>query len=267
MTDFLLYVGKLLLLTLGTVIGCGLAVRLCSWLFCRLSGRRSALIFDITSTIGTPIHELGHAIMCLIFGHKIQEVRLWIPPPHENGMAGYVSHQYNKRNLWQNLGNLFIGLGPILSGLAVVVLALYICFPTQWGDYLAQSRALIESNASAAEVSTSVLSLFQSIPAAFRANWWLSLIGLIVIFAVSMHIDLSPADIQNSAGAFPLYLILTVLIAIPTYLLKTSGSVVATLELFNLRMLSLFCVVIAFAVLWVLLALLIRLFKVVIGWF
>lgn len=267
MADFLIYLGKLIVLTLGTFIACGFAVRLCSYLFHRLVGSGSTLIFDVTSTVGTPIHELGHAFMCLIFGHTIQEVRLWIPPSNRNGVAGYVSHRYNKRNLWQSFGNLFIGLGPIFSGLVVVVLALYICLPNQWNDYLAQSRALIERNAPIKEIALGTLSLFRSIPDAFRENAWRTAIGLVVIFAVSMHIDLSAADIKSSAGAFPLYLALLLIVAIPTYLLGAAPSVSATLELLNMRLLSLFCVVMAFAALWVALALLLRVCKIVLRWF
>ena len=267
MADFLIYLGKLIVLTLGTFIACGFAVRLCSFLFHRLMGGGSTLIFDVTSTVGTPIHELGHAFMCLIFGHTIQEVRLWIPPSNRNGVAGYVSHRYNKRNLWQSFGNLFIGLGPIFSGLAVVILALYLCLPNQWNAYLASSRALIEQGATLNEIWLGALSLFQSIPNAFAENAWRTAIGLAIIFAVSMHIDLSAADIKSSAGAFPLYLGLLLIFAIPSYLAKSAPSVCATLELLNMRMLSLFCIVMAFAALWVALALLVRLCKIVIRWF
>ena len=137
------YTLEIIVLTLGVVIGCGFIVHLCSHLFVKLMGRKSMVFFNTTAAIGTPVHELGHAIMCLIFGHKITDMKLWIPRP-ENGVYGYVAHSYNQKNLWQKLGNLFIGLGPIFSGLGVVVLSLWLCFPTQWANYLATSNLLVD---------------------------------------------------------------------------------------------------------------------------
>ena len=67
MAEFFKYYGMILLLTLGTIVLCGLAVRLCAAAFARLMGSPSGAVFDITAVIGTPVHELGHAMMCPIF--------------------------------------------------------------------------------------------------------------------------------------------------------------------------------------------------------
>ena len=150
MMDFLLYFLSLAALTLGTLTVCGLAVRLCSHLFSSLLGRGSGAVFDVTSVIGTPIHELGHAFMCLLFFHPIERIKLWTPNP-KNGVYGFVEHRYNRKNLWARLGNLPIAFGPIFSGLAVTVLMLYLCFPTLWNDYLVSSQALIPQGAPAAD--------------------------------------------------------------------------------------------------------------------
>lgn len=263
MGEFFGYFFRLILLTIGTFVGCGLIVRICSRIFNSLTGNNAGKIFDVTSTIGTPIHELGHAAMCLVFGHKIVEMKLWIPPAQRtDGTAGYVSHQWTKNNVWKSLGNLFIGLGPIFSGLGVVVLMLWICFPDQWSAYLeTSSNILAQPDVSIPDIFVGVFSLFKSIPAAFADHWFRSLIGLIVIFAVSMHIDLSGADIKGSLSAIPIYLFLIAIVAIPTYLLHWNEAIDHFLVLLNMRMLSLFCIVIAFAVLWVLLALIIRLIR------
>lgn len=264
--DFLIYMGKLILLTLGTVVACGFAVRLCSRLFASLSGSGSGAVFDITSVIGTPVHELGHALMCPLFGHKIQKIKLW-SPGGENGVYGYVEHSYNRKNPWAQLGNLFIGVGPIFSGLGVVVLMLWLCFPTQWTAYLASSRALAAEGTTANEIIAGVFSLFQAIPDAFRMDWLRSLLGLIVILPVSLHITLSWADVKGSVGAFPVYLLMLLVFALVTYFARVADAIVSGLWLFNLRVLSLFCVVIAFAAVWVVIALLIRLVRVIIRWF
>lgn len=83
-----------------------------------LSGTNSVIRF-LFSFIGTPLHELSHAFMCLVFGHKITDMRLLILDPNSN-VAGYVSHTYNKNNFYQNLGNFFIGIAPILGGFLTV---------------------------------------------------------------------------------------------------------------------------------------------------
>ena len=74
--DFILYFLQMAVLSLGVIVLCGFAVRLCAKLFSALIGSASDSIFDITAIIGTPIHELGHAIMCPLFGHKIQKIKL-----------------------------------------------------------------------------------------------------------------------------------------------------------------------------------------------
>ena len=259
------YTLQLLLLTLGVVVACGFAVRLCSILFARLMGHRSHAVFDITAAIGTPVHELGHAMMCPIFRHRITDIKLWSPRA-ENGVYGYVTHSYNPKNLWARLGNLFIGLGPIFSGLAVVVLSLWLCFPTQWASYLATSNILVDKVTTAQNIVEGVFSLLISLPAAFAgSDWWRPLIGLLVILPVSLHISLSVADIKGSLGAFPLYLLLVFLFALITMLLGLPTVILSGLYLFNLRILSLFCLVVAFAAVWVVIALIVRLFRTLIG--
>lgn len=264
--DFILYFLKLFALTLGVIFICGFAVRFFSRAFARLSGTGSGAFFDITSIIGTPVHELGHAIMCIVFGHKIIKMKLW-SPSHPNGVYGYVEHSYNRKNPWARLGSLFIGVGPIFSGLAVTILMLWLCFPIQWKDYLTTSREALAGNVTFSNFLSAVFSLFANMFRGFGDNWWRSLIGLLVIFPVSLHITLSWQDVKSAAGAIPLYLLILLLFAIPTMLFGVSGAIVDWLWLWNLRAMSLFCLVIAFSALWVLFALLVHAIKIVISWF
>ena len=113
----------LILLTLGIPTACGLFVHLCAVVFRKLIGRGAGGVFDATALLGTPVHELGHAAMCLLFGHKITRMKLW-SPGGRGGLYGYVEHSYHRKNPWAQMGNLFIGMGPLFSGLGVVVLAL-----------------------------------------------------------------------------------------------------------------------------------------------
>lgn len=265
--DFLSYVGRLLLLTLGTVTLCGLAVELCSRAFIRLSQGRSDTVFDVTAVIGTPVHELGHAVMCLLFAHRIVKVKLWSPRAR-NGVYGYVEHSYNRRNPWAVLGNLLIGTGPIFSGLCVIALMLRLCFAPQWAAYLASTNALLSlTDASVGTWLGGIFSLLLSLPAAIVENPLSSIPGLIVMLSVSLHVSLSWQDIRSALSAIPLYALTVLLFGGITYLAGVSGSIMFGLSLFHLRLLSLFGLVIAFSLLWVILALLVRAIRVVIGWF
>ena len=127
MSIFFLCFFQILLYTLGVIIACGLAVELCYQLCFSLMGRRATRVFWlVTGWLGTPIHELGHAITCLLFCHRIEYVRLW-PTRQGNAM---VEHSYNRRNPYAVFGNVWIALGPILAGLAVMVGILALVYPS-----------------------------------------------------------------------------------------------------------------------------------------
>ncbi|MBE6602662.1 MAG: hypothetical protein E7637_09220 [Ruminococcaceae bacterium] len=260
MVGFILYVLKLLFLTLGVFVLCGFAVRLCARLFSHLTGYGSGRVFDVTSVIGTPIHELGHALMCPLFAHKITKIQLWSPRA-KNGVYGFVEHTYNPKNPWARLGNLFIGLGPIFSGLGVVVLSLWLCFSAQWSTYLGTSRALVEAGAAPSALLKEAFALLSSLPSAYSATPIRATLGILIILAVSLHISLSASDVKGSLGAFPVYLLMLLVFAGATFFAKVDSATVAALKLWNLRLLSLFCVVIAFAAVWVLIALTVKLIR------
>lgn len=82
-----------------------------------------------TGWIGTPVHEFGHWVFCLIFMHKVKEVRFFKPDP-KSGTLGFVSHSYNKKSIYQNIGNFFIGIGPLLVGGGVLMVLAYFMLPS-----------------------------------------------------------------------------------------------------------------------------------------
>lgn len=260
--EFLFYFLQLAGLTLGPLAIFGLAVWGCSKLFSRLIGRRAWLIMDVTSIVGTPVHELGHAIMCLPFCHRITRIRLWKPHP-KDGFYGYVEHTFVKKNPWARLGNLFIGLGPLFSGLGVVALTMHFCFPAPWQAYLAHTAELVYAGSfPAGHLTKGFLTLFCDLPAAFRADPWRSAVGLLLILAVCLHITLSWMDLKNSLSAIPLYLALLALFAAVTFfVIPVHAAISETLVLFALRLSALFGLVLCFALCWVLLGATVRLIR------
>ena len=78
--------------------------------------------------LGTPVHELGHAIFCLAFAHKITDIQFFRPDPL-TGTLGYVHHKWNCSNPWQVLGNFFIGIGPLILGCVALFATFYFLIP------------------------------------------------------------------------------------------------------------------------------------------
>ena len=72
--------------------------------------------------LGTVVHETGHALFCLLFGHRITGIKLFDFAPRD-GTRGHVSHTFDPANPWQQAGNFFIGIAPILFGTLVIVAA------------------------------------------------------------------------------------------------------------------------------------------------
>ena len=270
--EFLKYFLTLILATLGVFFGCGLTVHLIAKSFSALLGRSSGRLFDVTAPIGTPIHELGHAVMCKLFGHKIVKMKLWSPRA-ENGVYGYVNHSYSRRNLWARFGNLFIGMGPLFSGLGVTVFMLWLCFPSLWESYLEHSRGMIYASEilgeklPLGEIWSGIWMLLRGSFDALRRDWLRSLLGLAVILPVSLHVSLSPQDVKASLGSLPVVLGMLALFSCATFWTPLRTTILASLWLFNLRLISLFALVIGFALVWLALALTVRLIRFVIGCF
>ena len=264
--DYVVFFLEMLFYTIGAVVICGLVVGLCERLFLYLMGPgvgRGVVIG--TSIIGTPIHELSHALMCLIFRHRIQEVKLW-QPSSEDGTLGYVTHSYNPRNIYQNLGNLFIGLGPIFGGLGVLTLCMFICFPNTLENYWISASYMVRAGEGVGNILMEGLRIIPNMFKEFSGESipvWARIIGLLVMFSVSLHINLSLADIKGAATAIPLYL---VLILIPTVIISLIGYVAmdtvrAALQTFSALMFALFTIVFVFVLIQLAIALVVHILR------
>src|ERR1700730_8367502 len=118
-----------LLYLVGVLIGVGFLLgaleKRSNFYIQRAFGRKGIYM---TAWIGTPIHEAGHFIQCIIWRHKVTDVK-FLQLNEPNGILGYVEHQYSTASLYQMVGNFFIGLGPIFSGIGSLVLGMYIFVP------------------------------------------------------------------------------------------------------------------------------------------
>ncbi len=211
MWDFVLFYLQLLFSTVGMLIACGLVVALLQKLFLLLIGNTLGYrAIVVTGAVGTPIHELGHAMMCVLFGHTIEEISLYNPHP-KNGMLGYVKHSYNKKNIYHQLGNFLIGLGPIISGALMLFGILFLCFNDALRAYLSASVASIGAGGNMLDLCRIGL---DTLPLLFtKGNFILKIVGLVLILSIMLHVNLSTADIKSSLPGAGLYAILLLVAA------------------------------------------------------
>lgn len=206
-----------------------------------------------TAWIGTPIHELGHALMCIIFRHKIVEVKfLQLNDP--NGVLGYVHHSYNKRSVYQRAGNFFIGLAPVFSGILALVGSMYLLVPSSYRVVEQYVSSHVQTGGINQEaVSTMLLSSMELLKSLFAYENMTSLsFWLFVVLAVSIssHIALSPADIKGSAhGLFILFGVVIISNVLAGYVGLDTGAVVNVMSQYNVYFLAFSSVAFVFSLL------------------
>ena len=258
---YVLFFLKALWYTLGSVVVCGLCVSLFRTLFVYLMGNGAGRgVVMVTSILGTPVHELGHAAMCLIFGHRITAMSLWQPTSRDDRL-GYVTHAYNPRNIYHIFGNLFIGIGPIFSGLGVLTLALWLGFPHTFSAYMITASDMAAAGdgffALLLEGLTMLPRMLEELVFGTSTPLWGRIIALVVILAVAQHISLSPEDIKGALTAIPLYLGLILILSVVCGFLGTGAmdAVSGALARFSAYLTSLFIIVLVSAFLQLLIAL------------
>lgn len=179
--------------TIGAIFLFGWLIALCNRRFYANFGSESRVICYATGFLGTPVHELSHALFCLIFGHKILEIKLFCLNS-DDGTLGYVRHAYNKKNFYQRIGNFFIGVAPVLGISAVMYLVSYFLLPS----FTSQMNVFADgiSSGGFGEIMNGLkksVSVFFSLVVTWE--WWVFL--LIGIF-LTPHMTLSGADMKSA---------------------------------------------------------------------
>ncbi len=247
MSVFILCFLQIVLYTLGTVVVCGLTVEVCYRLCFVLMGRRAGRLFWlVTSWLGTPVHEMGHVLMCLLFGHRIERMRL--VPTHSGGAM--VEHSYNKRNLYATLGNLFIGIGPIVTGLSAILLTLHLVYPASLQGYFSALAAIVADGASEADMFACIWQLMRGLWMEETRALWTRLLAAIILFSIAIHVRLSTADVRGMLRGLPNYLVICALIAGVITLIGGDAPVrvAIALQQFAWVVIALFSLILVFAV-------------------
>jgi len=198
--NILLLTGIELIYLLGIILAAGfllgsLETLSNQWAYNAL-GRQGILL---TSFIGTPIHEAGHALLCILFRHKITAIKFLDLNPQAETL-GYVQHSFDKQSLYQSMGTFFISMGPIFSGTASILLFLYFLEPDVF--YVLQQ---IAANAPLDATSTELIQWFEYSIKNFygeivnftKLGSWQYGLFLFLAISVSSHIALSTTDLKN----------------------------------------------------------------------
>ncbi len=208
--------------TVGVVFIFGSIIALLRRAFCAVAGRSGPKILLVTGIIGTPIHELSHALMCLVFGHKIKDIKLYQPRSND-GTLGYVSHTYNKKNIYHQIGNFFIGTAPVVVGGGLTVLILRFMLPDSFSSIFGEIELLSKTDIGSFPIVDFLKFIFYSVKAIFAPENFASWQGWVFLFLaimISTHMEMSTADIKNSMRGLIFLLILLLLTDGATYLIS-----------------------------------------------
>ncbi len=167
--------------------------------------------------LGTPIHELGHALFCVIFLHRIVEIKFFKPDPL-TGTLGYVSHRWSKTNPWAVLGNFFIGIGPVILGCAVLFTTFYFLIPDStrvWDSIIFKVSEMGEGQSMGsywAVFQSSSLALVKIIFTIPNLTSWQFWVFVYLSICVASNIRLSLSDIKGSLSGLGCIVLLFLLI-------------------------------------------------------
>lgn len=191
--------------TIGAIILFGFLISLCNRRFYANFGRYGRIVCYVTGAIGTPVHECSHALMCLIFAHKITDVKLF-QIDDDDGLLGYVLHSYNRRSLYQRIGNFFIGIAPILVISAILYGVAYLLMPSM--------IKTMGANADLNDAFNSFGGFFSNLGAILKAffsaaktwQWW---VFILLGSFLCLHMTLSKLDIQGALGGILFILLIS----------------------------------------------------------
>ncbi len=251
--NYLIYI----FILFGVIIVTAYLIGLMHNLFIRNTGKLGHKLHYITAFIGTPIHELGHLSMNIIFMHKVESYSL-LHFQSETGELGYVKYSYNPKSIYQQIGNFFTAIGPIIFGGFVLFVLMFFLANDQYDMVVSESQNIInnQSGLSFSSIFSSlfdyvgeILSIFFSMDFILSPNFF---IFTLLSFSVAFHMSLSNADIKNGikGGLIFLFIILLfglILGLISPNLLSQVNNVIVTI-IYNVMIFFLFTLIINFII-------------------
>ncbi len=219
--DFLLGFITQIISSVGVIFIFGWLISLLRRGFCALAGRSGPAILLVTGIVGTPIHELSHALMCLIFGHTITEIKLFRPNA-DDGTLGYVSHTYKSKNIYHQIGNFFIGIAPVVLGGGAIYLLLLILLPDACDTVIAEISVMQGFELVDLPVAEFFGFVFSAIAAIFAPEnfeSWQGWVFLVLALMIASHTEMSSSDIKSGFKGLLFVSILLLLVDVVLYFL------------------------------------------------
>lgn len=185
-----------------------------------------------TGFIGTVVHELSHMLMAFIFNHKIVKVELFRPFKYkENGVLGYVKHTYSPSSLYQQIGNFFIGIAPMIFG-TLLIWILLILFSNDTYQVLTNNIHIdlyikyLESTDYLKVFSLLINDTLLILKSMFSLKYladFKHLIMLFSIYSIATHMSLSLADLKGSFKGFIVCFIIVFIVTLFINLLNQAN--------------------------------------------
>ncbi|MBO5851136.1 MAG: hypothetical protein J6R29_02250 [Clostridia bacterium] len=142
-------------------------------------------------------------------------------PDLDTGVLGYVSHSYNKRNVYQVIGNYFIGVAPIVVGSCFIYLMLYLLIPATFNELVGAMTDLAWQQIDFG--GNMFLFGFNVFITALKTIFTIEtfdfkvVIFFIICLCIALHMNLSSADIKGSLGSIPLIIVLLIIVNVALY--------------------------------------------------
>jgi len=157
--------------------------------------------------LGCSVHELSHAFFAIVFGHKITDIELF-KPNNDGESLGHVSHSYNKRSIYQKIGNFFIGISPLLSGGIVLFLTVFLLFRlnvTELSSFRISTHIFTDLTLLkqfGLNIWSSLLTFFQLVFVGAAAVWWKSVLIVYILYSTGSSMTLSKSDVGSALSGF-----------------------------------------------------------------
>lgn len=170
----------------------------------KLQGR---FLYLSLASAGVIVHELSHALVAIVFGHRVRKI-VFFNPDISSSSLGYVVHSYNPLNIYHRIGCFFIGFAPLYLAPIFIMIASHLLLPSP--DYFYD----VISHIGTFTIPQALMSIDFFLDF-FRKSYDSSPKGTIVWLFLSCSISLScgpsPADIKNAtAGLIPFTAIIIV---------------------------------------------------------
>lgn len=246
------------LLTVGPLCLFGGVVAVCNRILYASLGTKARFICYATGFIGTFIHELSHAIMCIIFSHKITKIKLF-QVNSVDGILGYVHHSYDSSNIYQRIGNFFIGIAPIVVGFLFLTGLFNLLMPDVFKEIYAFVQEVDLRNGIGG-FFTNIKPLFALLFSCFGYwQWW---IFVFIGSFIALHMTLSKADWQGARSGIITFLVAFAVIDAGIAVININGLYIITKSILSFALF-----VIYFGILFIAAALAIMVSALVIGKF